>query len=1074
MAGAKIEARITARDTATPVMRNFGSTVTTMNQGFELMSKALGAVTAPFKSVIEEGSGFSAQMSAVAAISKTTAEEFKKLSDEAQRIGETTTFTAIEAGRAMEELKRAGMDTAGVLATTAQAMDLAAATGTDLATSARVTAVQMNIFKTSGLAAKEAVDLMVQTVSASPQNFSDLTYAMDYSAGTASAMGMNFQDLTSILGAMAEAGVRGSKAGTALNTALARLSKPSKQANVALMNYGISLDQINPATTKFSDIVDLLNERQVTQKDLFTILGVVTAPKFFKVIEAGGDVIRGFADKQKQANTASEAARIRLDNLTGDTIMFGSAMSGLKINIFASLDGLLRGVVQTATRMVSAFSSFVKDNKAPMRTFFESMRTAIDDVKEAITPLVRGFGSLLIAIGYIIKSEAMLDLLDTLEDTMISVWDNGIKPLARAISDFIKEFVKIVTSNKNVVEAFKNLQTIIGKVINIIATIVTKVLGTIITEILKFGGVIVDFIKNNMEPWIDAFAEVVKFITDVLIVALDLVIKTLDDLEKGIDPFAGFFDTLKEKIQGVVTPVQALAKGLKELIGVNVTDVISKNIRSLDTLGGTTGSVSDKVVELARDIRGPLASGFSSAITSVADFAGSIVGADEASKDLSYTLVGNTLSVDAITTGNAFITAGTDLQNFGRDAKDVDEASKDLDATLENIADTLETIPDAIPAVAMPSIPVRPPAPVTATLPAGRAEEDREIGVGGAASQIGSAIGGRITGVGGAISGFQSGGVGGAIAGAVTELLLSNEKFAAGLEGLSAIIQEVLAPVIEAIAPLLKSVGNVLRRLTPIVERFVPLLNTLVLLVDHALVLLEPMLMSIDDLLEKIQTLTIVTDSLKMVVSSLEQILRGLIEVLTAVLGSLSALAGSVQILASSLAELKEAVVLLIGSVTQVLEPIQSLSGALDQLRGVVAQMMEPLRALATPLEQLRRAFTPLTEGIRILVDPLNRLAGVIRSFNPFGGGGIGGMFGFQSGTDTLTKSQLLRLPGMEEGSGLIKAHVGETVSSAGAAAAPVNITFNVKAIRPTEQVEEIRQLIETLSLTGRLRLSNA
>ena len=228
---AKIKAIITAKDVnASSTFKSFGATVIALNQGLELTKKVMRGLSAPFGAIISEGKAFGAQMSAVAAISKTTAADFKTLSDEAKRIGATTAFTAIEAGKAMEELRRAGMGVSAIMKTTSQAMDLAAATGADLATAASTVAVQLNLFKESGLKAKDAVDLIVQTVGASPQSFEDLNQAITESGGTASAFGKDFNELTSILGAMAEAGVKGGKAGTALNAVFARLAKPTGEA----------------------------------------------------------------------------------------------------------------------------------------------------------------------------------------------------------------------------------------------------------------------------------------------------------------------------------------------------------------------------------------------------------------------------------------------------------------------------------------------------------------------------------------------------------------------------------------------------------------------------------------------------------------------------------------------------------------------------------------------------------------------------------------------------------------------------------------------------------------------------
>ena len=176
------------------------------------------------------------------------------------------------------------------------------------------------------------------------------------------------------------------------------------------------------------------------------------------------------------------------------------------------------------------------------------------------------------------------------------------------------------------------------------------------------------------------------------------------------------------------------------------------------------------------------------------------------------------------------------------------------------------------------------------------------------------------------------------------------------------------------------------------------------------------------------------------------------------------------------------------GSVVMVMRGVGQVINVLKEFAERIGAWIEDVYTKAkeifeTPINNMRQALEKLLAPIDALVASFNRFAE--KSAEVTSGGGfvsnvesagkrafreIGSVFGMQQGTEALTKDQLLRLPGMEPNAGLIKAHVGEKVGPGGGGT--MNVTFNVKALNPNEQVEEIRQLMETLFQTGRLRVS--
>jgi len=961
MASGKIETIITGKDTSGKAFKSFSVNLTELNQGIELLSKAMDALVAPFAAVIDEGSQFTAQMSAVAAISKTTADEFSKLTDEAKRIGETTAFTAIQAGEAMEELRRAGLDTADTLTTTAQAMDLAAATGSDLATAARVVAVQMKVFEGESLQAKKAVDLMVQTVGASPQDFSALTAALETSGGVASAMGIDFKELTGILGAMANAGVRGEKAGTALNGAIARLLNPAKGAADVLTKYGISLDQVNPTTQKFADILDTLKDAEIEQKDLLTLLGQEAGPKFFKVIDQGGDSIRDFTKAQEESNTAAEAARIRLDNLTGDVTLFDSAMSGIKIQIFETFDDVLRGVVQQSTAMAGAFTAFLKQNQGPMTAFFQGLGDKMDTVKEVIASMVRGFGFLLEGFGQLLSSGPVLEFIDQLEKAFTKIYTEGILPLVGKIREFIEVIFETVSSNEDLSVVLENVFKLFGIGVGVISDLSVMAYQLI--------AAIIGVASDAFGPLFDILVKVVRVMTEDMLSAIDFVNDSIDAVGGAVKTITGVWKSFMDMIDDTLQDINTTITNVKETWDSFVQgfkDALEPVRKFKQFMDGVDDTINRK-----------LKAGFKVGADAVVDFTKKIVGADEASKDLSWTLVGNTLSVDAKVTGDAFIAAGRSLQQYGLDTDEANKASKELNKTISDTGDEL----DDVTAKAKDA---------GAALAEASASGDFS-GLG----DIGISAAKKITGVSGAIEGFAQGGVAGAIAGAIMELLFANEQFAEAFGELNKTIGEVIAPLLVEFIPIIKELTVLAKAMAPIFKKLAPLLGAF-------------------------------------------------LAIFTTMIGGVVAL------------------------VDFFVDVAEDLSVAFERFG-------EGLEGVAGFLEDLIDSLDSLLEPIADLIDALS--GGVGGAASEAGNllSDIGSVLGFAGGSDGLTQDQLLRIPGMEVGSGLIKAHVGEVVTPAGEAngvGGAISITMNVRSINPREQTNEIRQLLEELFLSGRLRVA--
>jgi TP901 family phage tail tape measure protein len=993
---------------------NIGLKLISVNQGIELAQKAFRALSAPMASVIKEGRDFTAQMSAVRSVSSATKDEMARLTEEARRLGAETAFTATEAGQAMEELGRAGQTTAQILTTTNAALDLANANNVDLAESAKLVAVQMNVFKDTMLTARQAADLINKTVSSAPLNFQSLGYALTFVSGTASAAGWDFKQLTRVLGAMAEAGIEGSKAGRALNTAIARLLKPTAESQKALDKYGISIDDINPTMHDFAEIVDVLNQKQVELKDLFDILGIEAAPKFLKLIKGGGDTIRGFAEKQEKANTALEAARIRLDNLEGDITIYNSAISGLKLSIFETMDTFLREIVQSSTAMVSVFDQFVKNNKGTFDVVFHNIGMAMDFVGDVIEVLVNSFGTLLKTIGTFIANSVSLQAV---ADNIAEAFDLIVE-IARLLSPLIKPLAHLVGTV--LVQSWKALWSIFGATANVLQKIVI------------FG------------------------------------LKELRDLLKGIPEF---IDAVAKAMDDAATAIKNLGDDILGLV-----DSFTKLANKSDAKKALS-DLEDGATDLVGSFTKLVKDGFHNVDQSIVDFTRGMGFANDSASELDETLTGNTLSISLKEVGEELIRTGTDLENWKRKVIAVNKAAKEFDQSLKDLAD--------------------------------KSGDLLSGDTGGFGSAVLSALSKGADLVKAKISkSFEEltledvfktiGSIMSRLADSVWSLFTSNEKFNAALNQVFDTIGKVLSPIIEAFIPVLNAVNNSINEMAPlfrgIVKDLAPLIKTLI---DFLTKLTRATGPIIKGVLERIipffqrvmsklgPSLIKLTESVGPVLNAILDILIPIIDELLPIIKDIIDLIAELNPLIVAILQLVKAFMPIIRAVIRIvsavvhvivsiLKPIiQVLINIIKIITSVIEGVFRLLEAVFRPI------FDALLSVLKILIDTIKNLIGSTFGGSLGGGGkggggslfpglpGGGGLFGFASGTGALSRDQLLRLPGMESNSGLIKAHVGESIGKEKESGN--SYVFNITASDPKGTVNELRSLIEELRIQGKL-----
>jgi len=220
-----------------------------------------GTVMALGAASVKTAADFDSSMSNVQAISGATADDMEKLRDKAREMGEKTTFSATEAGDAMSYMAMAGWKTGDMLSGIEGIMNLAAASGEDLATTSDIVTDALTAFGMTAKESGELADIMAAASSNANTNVSLLGESFKYVAPLFGAMNYSADDAAVALGLMANAGIKGSQAGTALKTAIANMASPTEKMAKVMKEYGISLTNTDGSMKSFGEVMDVLREK---------------------------------------------------------------------------------------------------------------------------------------------------------------------------------------------------------------------------------------------------------------------------------------------------------------------------------------------------------------------------------------------------------------------------------------------------------------------------------------------------------------------------------------------------------------------------------------------------------------------------------------------------------------------------------------------------------------------------------------------------------------------------------------------------------------------------------------------
>lgn len=382
------------------------------NAAMSVANAVKDAFTEAASYVVETGKSFEASMSQVTATMglTTASEEYEVLSAAAKEMGATTKYSATQAGEALNYLALAGYSAENSVKALPTVLNVAAAGGIDLAYASDMITDSMSAL---GLEMSDLTgfsDKLAKTSQKSNTSVAQLGEAILTVGGTAKSLAGGVDELNTMLGLIADNGIKGAEGGTALRNIILSLSAPTDTAAAAMDNLKTSTGEAFSAFDEngnlrdladiFKDLDDALPKENRTQvlSEIFNKVDLKAVNALLGTTSTRFDELRGYIEDCDGA--AAQMAETMSDNLEGDMQILNSSLEAVGVSTYEKFSGPMREAVQEITGI---FDELNEKINGELGDKLETLAEKLGDiaVQAAEFAVDEGIPKLIDALGWI-------------------------------------------------------------------------------------------------------------------------------------------------------------------------------------------------------------------------------------------------------------------------------------------------------------------------------------------------------------------------------------------------------------------------------------------------------------------------------------------------------------------------------------------------------------------------------------------------------------------------------------------------------------------------------------------------
>lgn len=571
-------------DEAGKKIEAFGDSVTSAGKAVMPASMAVAGLGA---AAVKTAADFDSSMSKVAAVSGATGDDLDSLRDKAREMGAKTKFSASEAADAMNYMAMAGWKTEDMLEGIEGIMNLAAASGEDLATTSDIVTDALTAFGLSAQDSGHFADILAAASSNANTNVSMMGETFKYCAPIAGALGFSAEDTAEAIGLMANAGIKGSQAGTALRTIMNNLTGDIKLSGSALGEVTIATTNADGSMRDLSDILSdcrgafaqLSESEQAAAAE--ALVGKNAMSGFLALMNAGeGDIEKLSTAIANCDGTAERMAETMQDNLAGQLTILKSQLQELAISFGEMLMPAIRAIVSKIQAFVDKLNHMSEGQQKAILT--------IGLMVAALGPLLVIIGTVISKVGVAMQGFVRLASGVKKLGVAVKAGTGVFGKLGAALGGISAPVIAVVAIIAVLIAAFKHLWDTNEEFRNAITAIwegiVSKIQAFcqgIVDRLNALGfdfGSIVDVLKALWDGFCQFLAPIFEAAFNVVSTVLGTVLDVITGL---LDIFIGLFtgnwsqmwEGVKEVFSGIWEGITSLFENFLNMIR-NLADTV--------------------------------------------------------------------------------------------------------------------------------------------------------------------------------------------------------------------------------------------------------------------------------------------------------------------------------------------------------------------------------------------------------------------------------------------------------------------------------------------------------------------
>ena len=371
---------------------------------------ASAALASSLKSVFTVGKDLEYQFTYIQAITEGQVVSLSKFKEAVQG----AMFTPSEAAGGLRVLTQAGLSASDAMKALPEVLRLATVGEVDLAHAALSATSIMHTFGKSVSDISHIGDVFATAARLSATSVKEMMEAMKQASSISNVFGVSLEETAAALATLANRGIEGSAAGTAVRNMVKELASPATaKAAYALEQYGIQIFNADGSAKKFTE-----NLRQL--HDVTSVMTSQTKARFLEDMfnERGAkaaNILLSDLDKMSETLKEIELSSKGLGFMSEATIRIGQSteglIKGLKSNIELTLGEVFKSVEPQIKSIIYSISELVKSSE------FKSVLTSVAEAVANLTIFLKDHAQ---AVGLAVAAYAGFSILKTVGAIILS------------------------------------------------------------------------------------------------------------------------------------------------------------------------------------------------------------------------------------------------------------------------------------------------------------------------------------------------------------------------------------------------------------------------------------------------------------------------------------------------------------------------------------------------------------------------------------------------------------------------------------------------------------------------------